>query len=227
MDLLLQISENEQDLAWKESQCFATPSTRFQACINRLSVLAILPWLEETWNTTATTQNHWELVNGTAINIGEVRIVLIPSEAIDLSEIRVPREWVDIPSWVADYYLAVQVNSDDGVVRVWGYTTHLQLKQRGDYDERDRSYSLDAEQLTRDINLISLTRQFCPDAPTKTEVKALPTLSAAQANILVEQLSKHQFFPRRVLSFESWGALLENEEWRNQLVRSRNLQAVD
>jgi len=26
----------------------------------------------------------------------------------------VPQEWVDIPEWAADYYLAVQVNPDSG-----------------------------------------------------------------------------------------------------------------
>ncbi|MBD2491395.1 DUF1822 family protein [Aulosira sp. FACHB-615] len=162
MDLLLEISETQQDSAWQPTQCLPTPSTCFQAYINRLSVLAVLPWLEEVWNTEATTQSHWELVNGTAITIGEIRIVLVPSEAIDSSEIRVPQEWVDIPNWVADYYLAVQVNPDDGLVRVWGYTTHLELQQQGNYDGRDRTYSLDAEQLTRDINLLRLTHEFSP-----------------------------------------------------------------
>ena len=37
--------------------------------------------------------------------------MLIPSEAIDDSELEVPQEWVDIPSWAADYYLAVQITT--------------------------------------------------------------------------------------------------------------------
>ncbi|MBD2303876.1 DUF1822 family protein, partial [Nostoc sp. FACHB-190] len=154
MDLLLEVTRENQNSAWEQTQFLPTQSTRFQAYLNRVALLAVLPWLEETWNTTATVQSCWELVNGTAINVGEIRIVLIPTEAIDLSEIRVPQEWVDIPSWAADFYLAVQVNVEDGIVRVWGYTTHLELQQQGNYDGRDRSYSLDAEQLTRDINLL-------------------------------------------------------------------------
>ena len=217
MDLLLEISANEQDNAWKQSQGLSLPSTSFQAYINRLALLAVVPWIEETWSTKTTTQSCWELVNGTAITVEQTRLVLIPTSAIDTTEIRIPQEWVDIPSWVADYYLAVQVN---GQVRVWGYTTHLQLKQQGNYNDRDRTYSLDAQFLTRDINLLWITHQLCPTAETKTEVPPLPDLTAAQANVLIEQLSKHQAFPRRVLSFESWGALLENEVWRNQLISS-------
>lgn len=68
----------------------------------------------------------WEVVNGTAIGIGETRIVLIP-EAMDTDEYEVQAEWVDIPSWAADYYLAVQVNSEDCWLRIWGYTTHKKL----------------------------------------------------------------------------------------------------
>ncbi|PSO81051.1 MAG: hypothetical protein BRC41_15925 [Cyanobacteria bacterium QH_9_48_43] len=48
--------------------------------------------------------SFWEVVNGTAIALSGVRLVLIPSEAADLSELRVPQEWVDIPSWGGDYY---------------------------------------------------------------------------------------------------------------------------
>jgi len=37
----------------------------------------------------------------------------------DLTKRMVPQEWVDIPEWAADYYLAVQVNPDSGWLRIW------------------------------------------------------------------------------------------------------------
>ncbi|BBD63272.1 hypothetical protein NIES2109_61220 (plasmid) [Nostoc sp. HK-01] len=224
MDLILEILPTQQTQSWECSQSLNTPATRFNAYINRLALSAVLPWLEENWNATTTVQSCWELINGTAITIDEIRIVLVPSEAIDLSEIRVPQEWVDVPNWAADYYLAVQVNTEDGLVRIWGYTTHRQLKQQGEYNQSDCTYFLNNEQITQDINLLWLTRELCPNPPTRSELKPLPNLTATQANVLIEQLSKYQFFPRRVLSFESWGALFENQEWRDRLVQSRNLQ---
>ena len=56
------------------------------------------------WESSPNTPAFWEFVNGTAILLNERRVVLIPSEAIDNRELEVPQEWVDIPSWVADFY---------------------------------------------------------------------------------------------------------------------------
>lgn len=111
------------------------------------------------------------------------------------------------------------MNTEDGLVRVWGYTTHLQLKQQGNYNQRNRTYSLDAQQLTRDINLLWVTRQFCPDAPTQSEIQPLPVLSREQANELLKKLTqKYLFFPGRTVPFSLWGALLEQDEYRQCLL---------
>ena len=87
---------------------FSTDNRRWMASLNRLSLNAFLPWLQEEYAPNATVfpnlavlPSIWEVVNGTAIDCGECGLVLIPTEAIDLSELRVPQEWVDIPSWSA------------------------------------------------------------------------------------------------------------------------------
>jgi len=222
MDLLLKISDNEQNLAWEESQCLPTPSARFQAYINRLAMFTVVPWIEETLSIKTTQQSCWELVNGTAITLEQTRLILIPTDAIDTTEIRIPQEWIDIPSWVADYYLAVQVNTEDGVVRIWGYTTHLQVKQQGNYHPGDRTYSLDAQFLTRDINLLWITHQLCPTATTKSVVTPLPHLPLAQAHNLLTRLGNPTLaFPRRAVPFSLWGALLEHGGWRQRLYELR------
>ncbi|TAG39467.1 MAG: DUF1822 family protein, partial [Oscillatoriales cyanobacterium] len=61
----------------------------------------------------------WEVVNGTAFQIGETRLILIPSDETELEEFCVPQEWVDIPNWSADYYLPVQVNLDGDDGECW------------------------------------------------------------------------------------------------------------
>ncbi|ALF53751.1 hypothetical protein ACX27_14295 [Nostoc piscinale CENA21] len=225
----IEISETIQDAAWQQSQNFSTLSTRLQAYLNRLCLLTVLPWLEEIWGiiakpapNLAVLHSFWEVVNGTAITINQTRLILIPSLAIDINEIRVPQEWVDIPSWAGDYYLAVQVNTEDGLVKVWGYTTHLQLKQQTNYSAGDRTYALDYEDLIHDLDLLWVTRQLCPDIPTKTEVEPLPNLSLAQANNLLERLGNPGLiFPRIAIPFSLWGALLEHGGWRQRLYELR------
>ena len=101
-----------------------------------MALNAFLPWLQEE---SRASKIDWELVNGTAITIEDSRLLLVPSEAEDLSELRVPQEWIDIPALRADYYLAVQVNVDAGYIRIWAYTTHQQLKNNGCFDPMDRT----------------------------------------------------------------------------------------
>ncbi|MBD2489398.1 DUF1822 family protein [Aulosira sp. FACHB-615] len=225
----VEISETTQDAVWQQSQNFSTPSTRLQAYLNRLCLLTVLPWLEEIWGiiakpapNLAVLHSFWEVVNGTAITINQTRLILIPSLAIDINEIRVPQEWVDIPSWAGDYYLAVQVNTEDGWVKVWGYTTHLQLKQPSNYSAGDRTYNLDYEDLIHDLDILWVTRQLCPDAPTKTEVEPLANLSLTQANNLLARLGNPAVkFPRLAIPFSLWGALLEHGGWRQRLYELR------
>ncbi len=121
-----------------QKQRFSTTGACRRAYLNQLCINALLPWLREEYATNARVwtredalPSFWEFVNGTAIVTDNIRLVVIPTESIDLSELRVPQEWVDIPTWVADYYLSVQVNSEDDFIRVVGYTTHKKLKTIG------------------------------------------------------------------------------------------------
>ncbi|MEL7243436.1 MAG: DUF1822 family protein [Cyanobacteria bacterium J06573_2] len=149
-------------------------------------------------------------------------MVIIPSEAIHDSELRVPQEWVDIPSWSADYYLAVQVNIDDKLIRVWGYATHQQLKKKGNYEAGDRTYCLAGEDLIEDINILWLAQQLCPEEPTRSEVEPLPVLPLQRAENLLQRLSNSAIrTPRLEVPFSSWGALVEHGGWRKILYQRR------
>ena len=226
--LWLEIPQTEQQQAWEESQSFSTASNCWNAYLNRLSVNAFLPWLREyapdasIFPNPAALPSFWEVVNGTAINFQGMRLVLIPSDAIDLSELRVPQEWVDIPGWVADYYIAVQVNPEEEWVRFWGYTNHAQLKNQAHYDSSDRSYCLNGENLIADLSVLWVTHQFCPGEVTRAEVKPLPELRSAQVkNLLVRLGNSELFFPRLEVPFVTWGSLLEHGAWRQRLYELR------
>src|SRR5689334_19846374 len=89
-----------------ESQLYSHPYSRYQAELNELCLQAVLPWLQEdfstqakVWPSTATLASFWELVNGTAVTVDATKFILVPSENIDHSELVVPQEWVDLPSW--------------------------------------------------------------------------------------------------------------------------------
>lgn len=227
--LWLEISPQNQSLAWQRSQSCSTPSSRWNAYLNLLILYEFLPWVQAEYCSQAKAFPHpatlssiWELVNGTAISLDKTRLLLLPSETIDTSELCVPQEWVDIPDWVADYYLAVQINPDDRWLRVWGYTTHLKLKTTGCYNKSDRAYYAAENDLIQDLSILWLAREFCPDEPTRSSLAALPTLAKLEAEKSIEDLSAPELLqPRLSLPFELWGALLGHGGWRQQLYHKR------
>ncbi|WGV26807.1 DUF1822 family protein [Halotia branconii] len=224
-DLILEIPPTT-DL---DRQAFSHPGSGYQAYLNQLCLSAVLPWLQEdftsqaqVWPTTTVLPSFWELVSGTAITLDTTRFILVPNETFDLSELRVCQEWVDIPSWAGDYYLGVQVDSDEGYVRVWGYCTHEQLKIQGNYDASDRTYAVDAIDMIADVSVLMVARQICPQEPTRSNIMALPTLSQTQAQNLITRLGKPEIItPRLASPWELWGGLIEHGGWRQSLYERR------
>ena len=225
----LELDAAVQAEAWQQSQAFATPVSRWTAYLNQLCLAAVMPWLQadhqlqpSPWPNPAALSSLWEAVNGTCFEFDHTRLLLLPSETIDQDELRVPQEWIDSPDWMADYYLMAQVNLDDGWVCLGPFTTHLQLKTMGQYDWRDRTYSLDDNQLTPDISTLWVERSLYPDAVTHAPVAALPTLPLAQAENLLQRLGDPTHLtPRLEIPFEQWAALLAHGGWRQQLAQRR------
>lgn len=224
-DLVLELDRTTIDRAWSDSQTAGNSTSRWQNYLNRLALAVFLPWLQAEEETTAEVEEHhasgWELVNGTAIAFENSRLVLIPSEAEDIDELRVPQEWVDLPSWTADYYLAVQVNVDAGYVRIWGYTTHKNLRQ-GSFNQSDRTYSLTDDRLFGDLNALWVVRELCPDEVTKAAIEPVAELNTAQTDKLIERLGNpQQLLPRLAVPFATWGALLQNPQLCRRLATAR------
>lgn len=223
----LEISPSMQADAVRQSQLCRPIASRQQAYLNALCLQAVLEWIRADvpgvapW-LTSLLPAIWEVVNGTAIMLGSIQLVLMPTEAIDISELEVPQEWVDCPSWVGDYYLAAQVNPEAGWIRVWGYTTHQELKAIGRYDPLDRTYSLAAEQLTTDLNAFWTTYQLCGAVQTRQAIAPLPELSDTQADHLIQRLGNPAIvFPRLAVPFSLWGALLSRSSWLQALYLRR------
>lgn len=232
--LWLNISSTEKQLAYAKAQNHSHTLARYNAYLNHLSLHTFFNWLTE-WLADESVPlpkilpsedslpSIWEVVNGAAIGVGEKRIVLIPTVTMDLEELCVPQEWVDIPSFAGDYYLAVQLNleadEDDYFLRVCGFTTHRQLKN-GSYNSTERTYVLAAENLTANLTVMLVTLGL----KVKEEIPQLPILAEAEAQKLLQLLGDASIYSPRLqvdVSFEKWAALLDNDEWRMQLYHRR------
>ncbi|MEH2257537.1 DUF1822 family protein [Nostoc sp.] len=223
--LYLEITQSPKE----QEQPYSTVGACQRGWINQKCLQAFLPWFQEEIAATARVYpncaalpSFWEVVNGTAITFDGDRLVLIPTLAMDDDELRVPQEWVDIPEWVADYYIAVQVNPDDGWMKIFGYTTHQILKTKGVYDAGDRTYSLESEDLIPDINVLWVTRQLNRPEALRAEIAPLDSIAKIQAENLLERLGDPDVkFPRLAVPFSLWGALLAHSGWRKKLYELR------
>ncbi|TAG98148.1 MAG: DUF1822 family protein [Oscillatoriales cyanobacterium] len=221
--LWLEFSESAQEIALPVTQDYSYEAARHRAFLNRLTLAVLSPEFSAASETSvqlASSENLWEFVTGFALNLGKSRLVIIPSETIDTDEFSVPQEWVDIPALAADYYLAVQVNLEDGWLRVWGFSTHRKLKTEGRYDAGDRTYCLDSEDIFENLNTLWVSQQLCP--AEKAEIQPLPTLSHNQVERFIGDLGKPSLYsPRLKMPFARWGALLAVEDLREQLYNRR------
>ena len=222
--LVLELDCSTVERAWSHRGS-ANAFSQWQSYLNQLVLNTFLPWLREESTVESPEKPQtdlWELVNGTIITIEDATLLLVPSEAEDLSELRVPQEWVDIPACTADYYLAVQVNVDAGYIRIWGYTTHQQLKNNGSFDRSDRTYSLGDDELITDINALWVARELCPDEVTQAAVEPVAELAPTQAESLIERLgSPTQLLPRLAVPFATWAGLIQDRTWCRRLAAAR------
>lgn len=232
-NLWLELSPKDRQIARQQIHSCSNDVARRRAYINSLCLNAFFGWLQNEpdlqdeapmpWPGRSELAAIWELLNGTAIEFGQTRLLLVPSETVDPDQMSVLQEWVDIPSWTADYYLAVQVNLDEEEqecwMRVWGFATRQTL-ENGEYDSVRRAYILNREDLIEDLNVLWVARKVCPEQ--KIAAKPLPALSSERAEKLLEQLGQPTAYsPRLEQEFEEWATLLENNIWREELYQRR------
>lgn len=230
-ELLLELSPEFIAAAWSETRKFSGEVSRWNAYLNSLCLKRLVRWFKEEREAEiivppeADLASIWEVVNGSPITVDNNSVVIVPVEAIALEELRVPQEWVDIPQWVANYYLAVEINADNGWLKVCGYATHEMLKNQGVYDKSDRSYSLDKQDLVENLDVMWVAMELCPDE--KLSVAPLPALGAKRVENLLTKLGENLgHSPRLEVAFSYWGALLENPAWRQELYRRRSAGVV-
>jgi hypothetical protein len=216
------------DRGWR-SLAYSQPGRRWDACLGQLCLDYLLPWLQRSygdvrpWLKGSDWPAIWQHVPGCAIVLGDRRLILMPSDGLDGDGLVVPQEWVDLPDWAGDYYLAVQVQTDPGdySLRVWGYAAHQTLKAEADYDADSRSYSLPVKDLTLDMSSLETIAQLYPNQVSRAAIEPLTAIPPVQAaNLLDRLLEPNLLFPRLELPFAVWGALIQDPVWRERFYRS-------
>lgn len=209
------------------SQVFSNPSAQCYAELNQICLQQTQAWLTEigiSSNPTfspAQIASIWDVVNGCALNIDNRRLILIPSDQLDRDELRVPQEWVDIPAWLGDYYLAVQIDLETNIMNIWGFISHRTLRETGTYNALDRTYSIDSDFLIADLDSLSIAQLL--ELQEITTVPPLPSLALDRSQSLIGQLSHHSpYSPRLEIDFNTWAALLSNNNLREQLYQRRS-----
>ncbi len=208
---------------------FTNATAYNNAKINHLCLTVFVKWLEDNLgieenqlNVSQTTElaSIWEAINGTTITLDETKIILIPSEAIDIEEFVVTQEWVDIADLAGNYYLPIQVDWDSNIIRVWGYTSHEILKNKGEYDPIYRTYSLAKDNIIEDLETLWLAIDY--GLKETEDIPAIANLPTNTAEQLIDKLSKPSpYSPRLELGFEKWAALFGDRNLRQQLYQTR------
>jgi hypothetical protein len=174
---ILAIPEMIHTMAWQQSQTLENPAIRWQNYLNQVCLETMLPWLEEkfggvptiAWGDLAT----WQIENGSAVALDSQIFVLVPLETRDHDEFSVPQIWIDQADHVGDYYLAVEVDTDEQLLYIWGYTTHLACKTQGLYDAANQTYTLNSDQMIQDMSVLWVMQQFAPE-PTRASLTTPP-----------------------------------------------------
>jgi hypothetical protein len=208
------------------SQAFSNPTAQYYAQLNQICLEQTQAWLTEIGVSSEPTftasqiTSIWDVVNGCALTIDNRRLILIPSDQLDQDELRVPQEWVDIPAWIGDYYLAVQIDLETNILNIWGFISHRILREFGTYNALDRTYSIDSDFLISDLDSLSIAQLL--ELQEITTVPPLPSLALDQSQSLIGQLSQHSSYsPRLDIDFNTWAALLSNNNLREQLYQRR------
>ena len=254
--VFLELNATIKDQVWQEiqQQSYPTDAARQNAYRNQLLMRSFLGYLDTDvlpdfkpdtpdiptiWPSFSESPTIWSWVNGSALDIGPTRLVLIPIEDIHDDEVRIPREWVELPEWVGNFYVAAQVDVDREWIQVLGYATHAQLRQQGHYEAVDETYRLNTDALTDDLSTLWMTYELCqnprPTVPLSTvstvsnvsnvsvpPISALTREAIANPNPTIEQrvqsLALTSFSLQRLtLPFEKWAEVVGTAEGRRSL----------
>ena len=232
------ISIEDRDLPTIADRTYSNATARNNAELNQICLQKTQAWLTEIGIDSTPTfspaqmDSIWDVVNGFALTVGNRRLIVIPSDKLDREELSVPQEWVDIPTWMGDYYLAVQIDLDDApegifhqrTMNIWGYTSHRTLRETGAFDRIDRTYRISSDCLIGNLDILWMAQLL--DLQEITTVPPIASLNSDRSTSVIDRLSQvSPYSPRLDLDFQTWAAILSSHHLREQL-HQRRLQVA-
>jgi|GEM_PF-5893550 len=231
--IFLELTEEDKKIAYLPKYRYTNEVAHHNAYLNQLCLNKVINWLEnesiftekpEIYPDQDSIKVIWEFLNGTAIKLGETKLILIPSEMVDNSEFMVQAEWVESHQLKGDYYIACYLNLVESYLEIWGYTTHKTLSQKENYDAIERAYIISREQIIDDLNIIQTAKEL-----NLKETGVIPSylsLGEQTAMNLIEKLSEPSLYsPRFNLPFSQWLSLIEKPNYRDELYKQRRIKS--
>ncbi len=216
--LWLSFPSELRDKILKSAQKQAVNSWALQnSALNQLATQVFCTWLQEAepnWKDIPfllpekKVEQVWQVCNGTALRLGSSRIILVPTDTIGGQEMIVPWEWIDIPEWAGQVFIAIQVDLEACLLGVRGWALWEDLKNQADHNRITRCDLLELSDLSEDLELLfPLIRQGCipqvsmtPQSQTTFDLSPLLKTLAKPEN-LVPRLSP-------TVEFGQWAALV-------------------
>jgi hypothetical protein len=155
-----------------------------------------------------------KLVNGFALQVGNNRIVFIPSDVTDLEEFEVPQEWVDLPNWAGSYYVPIRVDLEHQFLHLWGFIAYEDIKEQVKLDRVFRNYYIAQEKTIDDLYLLQDGCELISPTSSQSQINSQFQLSPTEAKSLIQQLQqrKSRLSPRLDIPFTQWGAILDRPQ---------------
>ncbi|MBF2055747.1 MAG: DUF1822 family protein [Cyanobacterium sp. T60_A2020_053] len=215
------------DEDWEEAKMLVE-NNHEQSIINLLISKCFLQWLNTTYEEAeeATLDQSvekylpiWSLFTGVAIQINNLRLILIPQDYQNLEWFNIPQEWVDIPQFAGNYYLPVEVNLDDQWLKIAGFISHQDIKNYGSFNTYLRGYFLNKNKIEAELNLLFILEEYngsqslsCPTL--------FPLLPEKEQKIITQLKLLPNYLLRYQLPFEEWGAFIAQSKNRQLLFKT-------
>jgi hypothetical protein len=223
------------DLSQISTHSYSNTTAEKNTQLNQLCLQKVQAWLTEIGIESTPTfppaqmDSIWDVVNGCPLTVGDRQLILIPSIKLDRQELSVPQEWVDIPAWMGDYYVAVQIDLDDQTMNIWGYTSHRTLRETGTYDQFNRTYNIDGDLLIPKLDILWMAQLL--DLQEIATVPPISTVAIDQSTSEIQRLSHFSpYSPRLNIDFNTWATILSDSSLRENLYQRRlrvtKLQAI-